>query len=86
MGKERKEWLLKSIREAWMTETIPMDEELNWTLPIYKKGDWSDCNNYRPMCLATVAFKVYTSIPELREVRQTTDNLFKLNNIIEKKI
>lgn len=31
---------------------------------IHKKGDYTKCNNFRPICLSTISSKAYTKIIE----------------------
>lgn len=66
LGKEGKKWLLEIMKEAWRTNLIPKDWEENLMVPIHKKGDEFECENYRDICLSPVAFKLYTRIVEGR--------------------
>ena len=47
-------------------EKIPKDWELRIVVPLFKKGDISNCNNYREM---SIAIKVYERIME-KKVRE----------------
>lgn len=68
MLKKMGEWgiamLLKLINEIAKQETIPKDWTIGMILPIYKKGDKHDCNNYRGITLLSVVSKVYEQIIE----------------------
>lgn len=46
MGEERMELLGEVCNEGWRREQIPKDWEVREILPLYKKGDCKDCNNY----------------------------------------
>lgn len=59
-------WLTRIFQQAWTMEKVPKDWERNIIVPLYKKGDSTDCNNYRAICLSAVAFKIYSRILENR--------------------
>ena len=42
-------WLLKLMRLCWDTKTIPTAWHVSKVIPVYKKGDPSECDNYRPI-------------------------------------
>ena len=41
-------------------------------VPIYKKGDVDDCNNYRPISLTSLVSKIYTHILNQRLTKLAT--------------
>lgn len=51
--------LLDILNEAWKTGKIPNDWKVAVIMPIFKKGDPKDCNNYRGISLLSTALKVY---------------------------
>ena len=68
--------LKKKIHKLiWNTETLPAQWNEGITCPIYKKGDRLDCNNYRPIMLLNVAYKIYAILLNKR-----------LSEIIENKL
>lgn len=68
--------MTKICQESWNKKEIPVDWENNIITPIYKKGNSSDCNNYRAVCLSNVALKLYTRIIE-RKLRGYVENQFE---------
>ena len=55
-------WLLTLMRLCWSTKTTPKSWHIAEVIPVYKKGNPADCNNYRPISLVSVLYKVYATI------------------------
>jgi hypothetical protein len=55
-------WLLKLMRLCWDTKSTPTAWHVAKVIPVYKKGDPSDCDNYRPISLVSVLYKLYATI------------------------
>jgi hypothetical protein len=68
------EWLWKIIQKAWTSNRIPKDWEQNIII-IHKKGNMTKCENYRAICLSSVALKVYTKIMEWKLRKEIEDEL-----------
>jgi hypothetical protein len=67
--------LLKIFRKAWAEGKIPHDWEIGVLIPIYKKGDRLDCNNYRGTTLLSVVAKTYERILEKRLRREIEEQM-----------
>ena len=55
-------WLLKLMRLCWETKTTPSAWHVAKVIPVYKKGDPAECDNYRPISLVSVLYKLYATI------------------------
>ena len=66
MGEDGVMWLLELIDMLWNGQEPPEDWRRDLICPIYKKGDKTNCNNYRGISLMSHAFKVYERILEVR--------------------
>jgi hypothetical protein len=46
----------KRIFSIWNKEELPQQRKVSIIVPIYKKGDKTDCNNYRGISLLSTAY------------------------------
>jgi sorting nexin-29 len=72
-GLELKVELYKLIKEIWEDESIPLAWKTGLMCPIHKKGDKSDCNNYRGITLLDIIYKIVTSFINTR-IMQIAEN------------
>jgi hypothetical protein len=83
-------------------EELPQQWKETIIVPVLKKGDKTDCNNYRRISLLSTAYKILSNIllarltPYVSDVlgdhrcgfrrnRSTTDQIFYIRQILEKK-
>ena len=66
MGENGLEMLTELFNKIWEEERIPKDWEVGIVIPLIKKGDISDCSNYRGITSLSVVLKVYERIMEKR--------------------
>lgn len=53
------QWLKQIFQKAWNTENIPDEWRRNIIVSLHKKGDSTNRDNYRVICLSRVLFKIY---------------------------
>lgn len=61
-GQQLLDRLYNLICEVWIKKTMPHEWREAVINPIYKKGDRLDCNNYRPISILNVAYKILATI------------------------
>ena len=52
----------KLIISVWNKEELPEERKESIIVPIYKKGDKTDCNNYRGISLLPTTYKILSNI------------------------
>ena len=56
------DWLTELMQEVWRTRKVPQDWRNATMIPVFKKKDRTQCNNYRWISLLSVPGKVLTLI------------------------
>jgi hypothetical protein len=92
----------KLVNSVWNKEELPDQWKESIIVPIHKKGDKTDCNNYRGISLLSTSYTILSNIllsrlvPYIDEItgdrqcgfrrnRSTTDQIFCICQILEKK-
>lgn len=66
MGAEGIRQLLNLLNKCWREGVIPVEWSRSTICPIYKKGDKTECGNYRGIALMSHTAKIYERILERR--------------------
>jgi sorting nexin-29 len=61
-GPEMAEQIGGLIRQIWREEEMPKQWKVGTLCPIHKKGDKTDCSNYRGIMLLSITYKILTGI------------------------
>ncbi len=68
-------WMYRVVKAAWDQKRVPNDWLRGVIVPIFKKGDRKECNNYRGITLQSQGAKIYERVIERR-----------VRNIVEPKL
>jgi len=63
----------KRIISIWNKEELPEEWKGSFIVPIYKKGEKTDCNNYRTIKLLPTTYKILSNILLLRLIPYAED-------------
>jgi hypothetical protein len=90
----------KLIHSVWNNEELHYQWKESIIAPVHKKGDKTDCNNYRGISLLSTSYKILSNIllsklsPYVDEVigdhqfrrnKSTTDQILRIRQVLEKK-
>ena len=73
-GDKHFDWLLTFCNECWSSKEAPTEWCTASVALIYKKGDPASCDNYRPICLLTVAYKLFAWMLKNRMLQSGIDS------------
>jgi hypothetical protein len=92
----------KLINSVWKKEELPDQCKKSVIVPIHNKGDKTDCNNYHGVSLLSISYNILSNILSMlvsyideiigdhqcgfRRNRSTTDRIFCIRQVLEKKI
>ena len=60
------QWLLDLCNHCWRATVVPDEWSTASVAMLFKKGDPADPNNYRPICLQSIAYKLFASLIKQR--------------------
>jgi hypothetical protein len=94
-GRTLKQKLNKLTIIIWNNEQVPQQRNEGIICPVYKKGDRLNCNNYRPITLLNIAYKIFAILLNVenkledkqmgfRPNRSTIDNIFIVRQFFRK--
>ncbi|CAE8626062.1 unnamed protein product [Polarella glacialis] len=55
-------WAVDLCQKCWSEGVVPEDWRAARVAAIFKKGDVANCNNYRPISLLQIGYKLYATI------------------------
>jgi len=60
------DWFLGFMNTCWEDKVAPREWSVAAVAMNFKKGDPAACNNYRPICVLSIAFKLLASMTKQR--------------------
>ena len=60
------DWLLNLCNHCWQNKVIPDEWSTASVAMLFKKGDPANANNYRPICLQSIAYTLFSSLLKQR--------------------
>ena len=73
-GRTLKQKLHKLIPMIWNNEQLPQQWNEGIICQVYKKGDRLNCNNYRPITLLNVAYKIFSILLNKRLIENKLED------------
>ncbi len=77
MDEEAREEIRELLNQWWREEEIPEEELRARVVMIYKKGDTSKYENYRPISLLNALYKIYAAIIQKRLAASIEEKIWK---------
>ena len=74
-GRTLEQKLYKLTLMIWNNEQVPQQWNEGIICPIYKKGDGFNCNNYRPITLLHIAYKIFAILLNKRLMEKIENKL-----------
>ena len=65
------------LNKSLESSVLPDDWKIGYITPIYKKGNKTKVDNYRPVCLTSIVIKIFESI-----IKDTLSNYLSDNNLL----
>jgi hypothetical protein len=74
-GRTLKQKLYKFFQMIWNDEQLPQQWNERIICPVYKKGNRLNCNNYRPITLLNIAYKIFSILLNKRLIENIENKL-----------
>jgi hypothetical protein len=75
--------IYKLIKLIWNQEELPHQWKESIVVPIHKKGDKTDCSNYRGISLLSTSYKILSNILLSRLIQYADEIIVDFNVIIQ---
>jgi len=72
-GRTLKQKLYKLILMIWNNEQVPQQWKEGIICPVYRNGDRLNCNNYRPITLLNIAYKIFVILLNKRLIENVRE-------------